>query len=898
MAIHEEEVIEHSGMLKEIDEGAQAMLFDNLQRSQYQYPIKSTIRELVSNGIDAINERDNAIAILKGKAKESDFYYTEGNENLDESIQANRGVYKDSTFDPNYYNAEFLNKDANKVNIIYKEQGALERDLLIVSDKGVGLGGNRLLGYFKLGYSTKRLAKKPLGKFGLGAKVALSTGVKYYTTTSYYNGERFCFNVYSNHVESIIPPFNSLNGKANKKYVVARTKTKIDENGELIIVKYDDVYYSEETAELNGIDITVEVKKHNKTELINAVKNQLLYFPNISLAIHHYSGEEEIIVTEAEILYEDDKIVISDNNQFSKPHILINGISYGYIDFLELETEEQQGNIGIKVQPHEIEVSPSRESVIWNEITGATIKKRFKEVVEIATNYVSTQLVEEDFLKWLRLCSASLLGNGYNHGKSSDKQVRVMATLANIANLTELKPAYIGDSSIKFSASLETLFPMMTSIGVVTKENRYDKESNMSYKASRRSSKTLGDLGNLPIFIKYENTSYKKDLYLLSLYPEGFVTYMPFIPDKENPERPSLFNKEDDAPITLRKRKAEELFLASAGLLKYEEVDVPEGFGNVAVDEEIEEDAVVETQSGKISTSAKERRKLEGKMVGFTPSVWSGEESSWHKVEVTFDKLENLHDLEFYYGNQEYEELLRIAAIFITGHIDKLAAEDPNGPIPAMSWGDVSGKSWFNGSPFRLLKISKANERYMGDNHAHITSFFVRFNNGILTMSQLLVQWNTARIINAHLNLLQFMHGYKSIDADVYEKFNFLNAYSDLHYKKLESLLDQSEAAAEIVDHIDKVMVLQLFVAQFPDDAEAIAEKAKELFPDDDNAGNIKGAVGIDLELYKNLMGLLEYAKPISTMLNMVTSLTDARDLTLEQEQVIKAYVDERVDKN
>ena len=146
MAIHLEEIIENAGMAKEIDDGAISMLYDNLQRSQYQYPMKSTVRELVSNGIDSNNEKNIALSILSGKAKVEDHYYVAGNTGMDEAINNNVGVYKDSKFTPDYYNASWLNTEDNSVQVIYQERGPLERDQLIIKDSGVGLGDKRLEG--------------------------------------------------------------------------------------------------------------------------------------------------------------------------------------------------------------------------------------------------------------------------------------------------------------------------------------------------------------------------------------------------------------------------------------------------------------------------------------------------------------------------------------------------------------------------------------------------------------------------------------------------------------------------------------------------------------------------------------------------------------------------------
>lgn len=167
MAIHEEAVIQHSGQSKELDEGAVDMILDNLQISQYVYPVKSTIRELGSNAVDSIREKNTAIEILTGKAKVEDYYYVPGkNKEMDEAIKANPGVYKDSVFDPLYYDLDFLS-DNDRVEITYQQNGNKAKDTLTVRDHGVGLGDYRLYGYLKIGYSTKRLSKKPLGKWGL-----------------------------------------------------------------------------------------------------------------------------------------------------------------------------------------------------------------------------------------------------------------------------------------------------------------------------------------------------------------------------------------------------------------------------------------------------------------------------------------------------------------------------------------------------------------------------------------------------------------------------------------------------------------------------------------------------------------------------------------------------------
>ena len=92
MAIFEHDTIKSdSGFAKEIEESALTMIFDNLQKSQYHHPIKSTVREIACNSLDAIKERDAVREILKGKAKEEDYF-----------IRRDEAIYKDSNFNKDY----------------------------------------------------------------------------------------------------------------------------------------------------------------------------------------------------------------------------------------------------------------------------------------------------------------------------------------------------------------------------------------------------------------------------------------------------------------------------------------------------------------------------------------------------------------------------------------------------------------------------------------------------------------------------------------------------------------------------------------------------------------------------------------------------------------------------
>ena len=215
MAIYEEEqsMMGSEVVSKEIEEGAEGMMIDLVQKYQYAYPIKSAVRELLSNAVDAVTEKQNAIKILTGQAKPEDYY-----------IERDGALYKDSKWNPDYYPLNKLSSN-DTVTITYKVSGD-KRDQCIIEDYGVGLWGKRLLGYFRLGYSTKRGSVTALGKYGIGAKSALSTGINSYIVESRYDGKLLRFHVFDYAYQPIIPPVDLETGKENPFFIITDREGK------------------------------------------------------------------------------------------------------------------------------------------------------------------------------------------------------------------------------------------------------------------------------------------------------------------------------------------------------------------------------------------------------------------------------------------------------------------------------------------------------------------------------------------------------------------------------------------------------------------------------------------------------------------------------------------------
>lgn len=404
------EVDERPGILKEIDEGALDLVFSALQQDIYSQPIPSFIRETVSNGLDSIVERDIACRILRGEVLEEDHY-----------LQRTDGaLLKDSSFDRTYYNTKNLSSDS-RVYVEYKEEHP--RDKVSITDYGVGLAGSRLQGYFKIGYSSKRNMKDVIGKFGSGSKSALATGVDYFIMTTVYNGFKTSFMIFKNDYEAITPQHPS--GKSEVWNVKMRDHSL-----------HAKTIYWEPSPHKNSVTVELEVKKHNKNAYINAVKNQFQYFNGRVRITHPNSaGNTEVNHLNEKPLFESDNILIPKYSTYSVPHILVDGISYGPINFPELELEKMQGKIAIKVRATDVDITQSRENLKYTEKTKKTILDKVALARLEATDYVT------DMMNVLDPENIFMVNNVY--GKmSKDGSSPVAQVFSKFLSMHNIKPKY------------------------------------------------------------------------------------------------------------------------------------------------------------------------------------------------------------------------------------------------------------------------------------------------------------------------------------------------------------------------------------------------------------------------------------------------------------------------
>lgn len=698
------------GAHKQINKNAYGLMTTVLQRSQYQFPRQSTIRELVSNAVDSVRERDMAVQILTGKASVSDYF---------EDIEGE--IYADSRFDPSYYKLEHLSSDPQvTVRYIVNPSG---KDTLVITDHGVGLGLNRLIGYFSLGFSSKRLSKLPLGKFGIGGKAALSVA-EYFTMETVYNGYKTAFNIYNTTFQPITPQFNLEKDEQND---VILTITDLNDRPLPI--------YGVKTTEKNGVSIYVEAKKHHLQEYIVSAKQQLMYFDNVRFVIHEHGQDREEDI-HATILYEDEHILVSDNSFYTKPHILLNKVNYGLINFEELDMVDIRGNIGIKLLPEEVEVTPSRESLIWSDITKEAVTKKFNKAVISATNLVqiSLETSKRDFVEWYMACSSAL---------SSMSTDPVLHALSGAIDTAKISPSW--DKDIKYSSQMFDAFSEIK-IMVVS----YDHRSSGQGKIKRTESKGLTN----PIFIKgRENHSNIKDKYLLSVYPSGFTTI-----------------------TILSETPFSNLLCTSTSTLNYDEVEV---IGEFSDDDDIGVSAQ-EQQTRLISHA--ERRNIEGTM---PIAVMHRYKDAFTFKELAIANITNvITEVETYYGTDEDSDLILSL---------KLILQDNTPDYTYYS--TVFGIS---SQVLRVFKVSKKYTKYF-KGIPHITRFFKHVQNNTIMMSEHLVKWNTARRIKPMLDSMVGLYNL-SIAPDARKFYREMYTYIDTYYTRNHKLQDLEDYLDKIED--------------------------------------------------------------------------------------------------
>lgn len=666
-----------SGLEKIINKGAQRLVIDVLQSTQYSTPIPSTIRELVTNACDSQREKEIAVEILTGKAKVEDYFITRDGEE-----------YTDSNFDPSYYSLENLNVIQNNVNVKYREDDAGTGfcDTVEIIDYGVGIGNRRLEGMLELGYSTKRNTSENFGAFGLGSKIALSTGVSHYTIETVHNNKKFKMNCYPYKTDFVI--------------------SKWDCDGHVVLSNGEHAYYKKTTS-TNYTKISFGSKKHNRSAYRNAIKEQLSYISNVDFSIVYLNADGTEVAYKEEVNKEvlvntPSCIVAAGSRWYSKPHIVIVknpgdsvGINYGSIDFRELEMEDLSGNIGIKcpmkqsyinddgkeiVLQEGVDVTPSREKVIWNESTKEYVQKMLEQAADEAADVIQEALKEDDFIQWIKLCTNILYKNPSGEGLGDD--LVGLNQIARMVDTSKIRPMF-KSSGIRFTN------PKKMFAGYSVRQIR---RVGNSIERTELNDWTSADMSR--VYVADEGGAVKiNDLYLTIGDSRSFILISPrgtdyLSDDIARETRPEIIQK-----LKAEKNKYEQnkqiitslLNTQTSSVHSYSDIEVPADALSTIQD--------IEARDSTPELTPAELRKLQQKTVGYSlRRPWNDDKWIWDKVEPTIETVVN-SKIETYYGTSE------------DGPKIKLAAEMLRRRVP--SWGEISnhmvGSQWER-SPMLLGK--------------------------------------------------------------------------------------------------------------------------------------------------------------------------------------------------
>lgn len=867
MSILNQETVEsNSGFKKVIDESGLSLLLDTVQIYMYSFPAKSSTREVTSNAIDSITEKNIAKQILKKEAKVSDFY-----------IEKEGDIYKDSKFNPDYYNLNYLSDD-DVVSITYKEgDGLVIKDQIIIRDNGVGLGGSRLEGFFSLAFSSKRLNTKILGCYGLGAKAPLATGVDSFSMKTAYNGKLFSFNIYKDKIDSAINKWNS-NGSQNDYITFS--------NG-------FNVYY-ETTTESNYVETSWEVKRHQKSLYIDAVKSQLLYFNNpINFNFIHYGGYIEKIDFQAKILLETPDFIIADQKYYSRPHLIVNGVCYGFVQFEELEMDAKYGAIGIKVSMDEITVTPSRESCVWDTKTKDTILLKYERLTETANAFINDYLSKLTILEWLKAC-VNINGNLY----TSDANSKIISNLASLCGLQSIKLKY-KETKFVFKNSLSEFIDSSALELTKVYSTKDWVQSKRSYVERLKYSNTqdLKSLIDCKQFIQCGSSDALKSYYLVKTNG-SYVSLRPH--SKGGDEFKTLFEKLVKGDITVDeavenvesfeilkdeeddvKKKKIKSYVNAIKFLEiiinekpsiYEEVEVPDTFkmDGTVVNDDGEKISSPQVEIKEKVDYAKARKAMNKILIQY-PRITYNSNIVLSKTEMKITDLDNCDDT-IVYGNKEDLSLLNYLYVI----------SRPNKQID-------SDSKQFN-DKLRICVIAKPLNKHFTEFNK-VKDYLIGKESNIMCneIKHLFTAQLVSKLLPASTSYISKLTEFSKTLATSYDKLlSYVSSYATPY--GLPSV--RNSLPNDIKEHIDKVLNVQTYLLN--NDIEAATKYAKDKYNDEDL---IKIEI-FDKEVIESMETVIDFDKVFGVIFSEISSLNSySKNITPQLAMEIKEIIESKREK-
>ncbi len=319
-----------------------------------------------------------------------------------------------------------------------------------------------------------------------------------------------------------------------------------------------------------------------------------------------------------------------------------------------------------------VEVTPSREKVIWNDSTKEYIQKVISQATDEVTGIVESELQESDFIKWIGACK-DVLYNTTRSNKVDESKRTILSVLSNIIDTTGLKPKYVLNDKVKFG-SIGSLF---SGFKLVRKEivRSVNKGAEGTEKSISIAGKDLEDWSSLDIsrlYVSEESISKLKDYYLITTHGDHFFLLYPRSLDYLTNKITSFETSDVDRAVAEHEYKKllanQQLILpllkSSELYRNYDEIVVPEGVSlSLIKEEELTEQDI--RQFG-VHESPEERRARNSAIVAHGIRIdnkYRGPEKVWDKVEPILNDV-ILSETPTYYATGENSELLMEALSF------------------------------------------------------------------------------------------------------------------------------------------------------------------------------------------------------------------------------------------
>jgi hypothetical protein len=557
-----------------------------------------------------------------------------------------------------------------------------------------------------------------------------------------------------------------------------------------------------------------------------------------------------------------------------------------------------------------VDVTPSREKVIWNENTKAYIKSVIEAAADEASEIVQEELQQTDFVSWLIACKQVL---------TKADSGSVLGRLSNIIDQEQLKPKFAPDPRLK-NESVKKLFAGMK-VEVITKNRDYSSGDDT---IERNAIENYSQLRENNIFIMGEESHSKyKDMYLIHKCEGPIICIKPV--DSWEPS-PAISPESLKANKRARAKRARvlELITESTHSRNYDDIEVDGEWLEEYKDEIAKAKEVAQFEN----ITPAERRKIEERMVAYT---FRYNDKHWHNSgsdkRYIRDKIEpKVKDLmktqrTTYYGTAADDDKLMVACGMIhpfapgirkvyldmpgwrsTGEDDRVFFFDTppvrlgNGSftIPTTETkddGTIRHNTNFDWDTPQVIRVSQSNVKHisMNPNVKHIDEFFLQLTpNGGYTMDENAIKWYTADKMKS-ITSKTYLYCLKDINLDLFEKYEAVYNAADVDVRTSQWIKN-----TDIFPMVEKIVEMHNFCKD-NDDAAAIQQKSRELFVLD-----VPEAIGQDQELMDKFDELQEWCEGVHILLDNISQIQYSPDsnrgygVDLDQDLIkeIKVYLD------